>query len=149
MRREHVVEKIAHLEKAGRAAWDREDAVEWTHVTTELRNQHDQLRQAIEEGNGGGRRGPMPPLEIQRRLLGWLAEIRQRVDQHHLQERFGDEISATERAIRAQELRDEDRAREALLEILDRQVRPLDNRVEGAIKEAGGTPGAPRAKVYF
>jgi actin-like ATPase involved in cell morphogenesis len=147
--REDVEERVNSLERAGHAAWKREDAVEWKHVTNEIRNVLTQLRQAVEEGGGGGPRRPTPPGQLRADMLEWLGEIREQAKAHNLLEHFAEEAAATERAIRAVELHDEDRARGALHEILDKSLRPLNHRVEKAIADAGGQHDPRKPKVTF
>jgi actin-like ATPase involved in cell morphogenesis len=147
---EHVAERLGSLQKAGQDAWKREDAVEWRHVNSEVQKVHEQLTAAIEEAkSGGGRNEPVSPQDLQRAMMQWLAEIRGTVEQHKLADRFAAEIRGLERAIRDQDLRDADQARRALFGVLDSQLRPLDHRVDRAVREAGGTPRASTAKIYF
>lgn len=140
-----VEERIAALEHAGHQAWDQESATEWRRVFTELKKLHSQLEQAVVKPP----RHPMTALEIQRGLLAWLSEIHTKVEENDLLGRFADEIRQVQSAVRNLELRDEEEARAALLVILDKQLRPLDARIEGEIARSGGqmTPGL--AKVTF
>jgi hypothetical protein len=45
------------------------------------------------------------------------------------------------------DLRQADQARSALIQIVQDQLKPLDNRVERAIREAGGDPGAKERRT--
>lgn len=147
---EHVAERLGSLQKAGQEAWKREDAVEWRHVNSEVQKVHEQLTEAIEEAkSGGGRNEPPSPQELQRAMNQWLAEIRGKVEQYQLTDRFAAEIRGLERAIRDPDLRDADQARRTLFDILESQLRPLDHRVDRAVQEAGGTPRASTAKISF
>jgi actin-like ATPase involved in cell morphogenesis len=147
--RKDVEERVNSLERAGHKAWEAEDAVEWKHVTNEVRNLLAQLHHAANKREGDDKRPPRSPEQTRADMVDSLAEIREQAKAHDLLERFDEEIAATERAVKAVELRDEDKARNALNQIHDRSLLPLAHRVEKAITEVGGQVRPTTAKVTF
>jgi hypothetical protein len=151
VRKQDALERIVKLEAAARAVWDRQDEPEYKQIAAELGKFHAGLSRALQEATPGGResRKPFSPLELQRGILGWLAELREKASKNGLLQQFGGDIDALQRNVRSVELRDEERGRAALFEIIDRQMRPLDYKIDQAIESKGGRPTASKAKVSF
>lgn len=148
--KQHILERLDHLWRAAEAAWKREDAPEWKQLFLELRKLHDQLEQAARGGGGGGGRQELPPpFEIQRAMVAWIEEIRQKAAKNGLLERFAEELDAVLRHTRGVDTRDLEGGRRQLLDIVETQLRPLEARIDRAIEEKGGRPTPSGAKVRF
>ncbi len=143
--RRDVLEKIAALEKAGKDAWDREDAANWKSITGELERLKENLRSATLPPRPDPRQ--FPPEFIQREMLAWIGKLREQVRTNHLENRFDAELDQVEGMIRRVDLRQADQARGALFQIIQDQLKPLDNRIERAIRETGGDPGSKERRT--
>jgi len=148
VRRADVLERIGHLERAADETWKREDEPEWRRIYQEARRLHEQMGQAVREAQGGGgRREPPSAIEIQRAVIAWLAEIREKAEKHRLIEQVASEIDNTARTVKETSLRDAEEARNFLMEIVETKVRPLENRVDRIIESQGGRAQATAAKI--
>lgn len=146
--KQHVLERLDALGRAAEEAWNREDANEWKLLHNELRKLHEQLEHAAHNrGGGGGKQELPPPFEIQRAMLGWIEEIREKAAKGGVAERFAGEFDTAVRLIRAVDTRDTDGARRQLMDLVETQIRPLEARIDRAIEEKGGR--VERSKVWF
>ncbi len=148
--KDDAVDKIAALERAGRDAWEREDATNWRSVNAEV----EKLKNDLESARQGPGPSPsdVPPELIQREALNWLRGLREKARDHGVEERFDGELEQLERSVRHVDLRSGG-ARDSLLQIIQEQLQPLDHRLARAIKEQGGAIAADGAgtgvNVYF
>ncbi len=143
--KQDALEKIAALERAGKEAWDQQDAGTWKSIIVQLDSFKDDLERASRPAGPSPRQ--IPPELIQRELLSWLNSQRERAKENKLQQ-FDKDIEAIEKAVRHVDLRQGDQARDALLQIAHEQVMPLDHKMENAVQEAGGTVAHAGDRIY-
>lgn len=111
---------------------EKEDAKLWRQIFEETVKRCRELEQAIQEqeGPGPGKRQPRSPEEIQRMMLEWTRELREKVAENRLDPQLARELDRVERAIRDVSLRDADQARNSLIQIKDEQLKPLSAKIE-------------------
>jgi len=127
--KDEILEKITALERAGKDAWDTQDAREWEYVNNEGRELRQGLKYPDDEGSDIRK---VAPEVIQRSILAWLDELADQVKQRRLEAEFGEEIEALRTQVRAVDLRDADAAREKLVEIVQEKIAPLEERMKKA-----------------
>lgn len=161
--REDVLEKVVSLERVIKDIWERsmsdviesEDVARWKAIAVEMDGLTAELEQMIR--HDGPPPPPPPPESILGALLSWLKELHDKVAEHHLEAQFGRELEQVERAAREVSLREEDAARNTLIQIVDEQLRPLDHRIEQEVRKIGighggdggglPEPGSPAGNV--
>jgi molecular chaperone DnaK len=144
--KQDALEKISSLERAGKEAWDQQDAPTWKSIIGQLEKFKDDLERASRPAGPSPRQ--MPPELIQREILSWLGGLRQRAAENEMRQPFDNDIDGIERAVRHVDLRHGDQARDALLQIVHEQIMPLDHRMERAVREAGGSVTHAGDRVY-
>ena len=134
--RQDALDKINALERAGKDAWERQDAARWKTITGDL----DKLKDDLEFASQGPLPDPrmFPPEMIQGELLAWIQRLRGKTGDSLTDHRFAAEFDRVEGMIRRVDLRYADEARSALFQIAQDQVIPLENRIERAIRETTG-----------
>jgi actin-like ATPase involved in cell morphogenesis len=149
--RDEAVAKLAALERAGGEAWERQDAALWRSVNAELGRLRQDLDRVLLPPPPDPRQ--LPPERVQAGLLGWLGELREKVEDAGVVVSFAGQLEEVERAIRQVDLRRRDAARDALLDLASERLNPLDHRVARAIRERGGKTAADgstgAANVHF
>ena len=132
-----VVEKIEALARAGKEAWDKDDAVNWRAITADLEKLHENLERALA---GPSKVEDIPPAALQAALLRWLKELRDKVAENELGEELDARLEAVEAAARGIDLRDPRAARAAVAELVDNQVRALDGEIRRLKAKTGSDP---------
>ncbi len=120
--KDDVLKKIDILEKAGKDAWDQENQREWEMVNKEIHELRYSLERAVEEGGG---KGPSAAA-LQQALLGWLDELAETVEKRGLQDDYMPRIEDLKSKTRAIDIRDEDTAKEKLVELAQDRVKKLE-----------------------
>lgn len=144
--KEDALEKIAALERAGKEAWEKQDAPTWKAIIGELEKMKGDLEHATRPAGPGPR--DFPPDFLQREILSWLGELRGRAKENDLEQLFSVDLETIERAVRHVDLRNADQARNALIQIVQEQIKPLDHKMERIIRESGGTLAQSGDRVY-
>jgi molecular chaperone DnaK len=146
--RDDILAKLAALERAGAEAWERQDAVLWQSANAALGRTRQDLDGMLEPHPDPRR---FPPERIQRDLLAWLFDLREKAEEAGLAGTFAAPLDQLESAVRQVDLHRRDEARDALLDLVSEHLRPLDHRIARAIRERrGASPaGGSEANVYF
>ncbi|HSS52631.1 MAG TPA: Hsp70 family protein, partial [Thermoanaerobaculia bacterium] len=148
--REDALAKVASLERSGADAWEKQDAELWGSVNFDLEKLQESLDRALQPPPIDPRQ--MPPERLQAGLLGWLSNLRRKVEEAGLETRFLADLDEIERSVRKVDLRSRDNARETLLGAID-HLGPLDSRIDRTIREQTGRPAATgtqdKTNIYF
>jgi molecular chaperone DnaK (HSP70) len=131
--KKEVLQKIAVLERAGKSAWEKEDAPIWRTTTEEIEKLCGDLQRASSPSPGPDIT-KVPPEAIQIELLEWVEGLRKKISERGLEGTFGSLLDQIAGALRRVNLRDAQEARSALLEIAGEQIGPLEHKIQRAIK---------------
>ncbi len=135
-----VQAKIGALERAGEGAWERQDAATWRSVFAELEKVKEDLETALRPPDAGARN--FPPELIQREVLKLVDRVRAKAAESGRGQEVEEQLRRIERAVRDVDPRGGDAARNALIQIVQDQLNPLDHRLERAARDGGPAGGS-------